>query len=302
MQTAKAAVQDFLHKDGKHNTIVHEAVNPHVTNEKVTRTQHENIQQAIDREVHQHHYHTTVQPIHDRQVLPEKHVHQAGKTEHREFHHDDEKATRERLATEAANFKNTKHIGDVQHSQSAAPIKGSEHHHHHFHETVQPVIHKETIQPTVIHTTKPIHETHHVQDQHHGSTILPPITMDQLKQQGGHLGNHKPRLDTFEGEPDLKGGRLAGQGASGTTFLTKGGSKNTPLFDTNRHGNGTSNGAVQGLSNGHDHNTRHGKENLDGDGPVIGSIPATKNNFSNGTDKHQGREKESIMTKIKKVL
>merc|ERR1712093_255593 len=43
MDKAKAAVGSFLHKDGKHDTTVHETVNPAVTQENVTRTQHENV-------------------------------------------------------------------------------------------------------------------------------------------------------------------------------------------------------------------------------------------------------------------
>jgi len=53
MDKAKAAVGSFLHKDGKHDTTVHETVNPAVTQENVTRTQHENVTTAVDREVHQ---------------------------------------------------------------------------------------------------------------------------------------------------------------------------------------------------------------------------------------------------------
>jgi len=230
MQAAKEAVKGFLSKDGKHDTTVHESVNPHVTNENVTRTQHEERQQAVDREVHQEHHHTTIQPIQHKEVLPEKHIHQKENVEHREFHHGKDEQTKNRLAAEAAQFKNTRSVGDVQHTSSTAPVIGSEHHHHHIHETVQPVIHKETIQPTVVHTTKPIHETHHVEPKHHGTTVLPTVTMDELKQQGGHLGAHKTRTDGFAGEPNLNSRHLGGQGAAGTTSLTQNeGSNNGPL-------------------------------------------------------------------------
>merc|ERR1711939_239248 len=63
MDKAKAAVGSYLHKDGKHDTTVHETVNPAVTQENVTRTQHENVTTAVDREVHQDHHHTSVQPL-----------------------------------------------------------------------------------------------------------------------------------------------------------------------------------------------------------------------------------------------
>merc|ERR1712093_278669 len=62
MDKAKAAVGSFLRKDGKHDTTVHETVNPAVTQENVTRTQHENVTTAVDREVHQDH-HTLLCPF-----------------------------------------------------------------------------------------------------------------------------------------------------------------------------------------------------------------------------------------------
>jgi hypothetical protein len=50
-------------------------------------------------------------------------------------------------------------------------------HHSHVHETVQPVINRETIQPEVIHTKHNIHETHHLNAQHHATTTAPEIDM-----------------------------------------------------------------------------------------------------------------------------
>lgn len=66
---------------------------------------------------------------------------------------------------------------------------------------MQPVLHKETIQPNVVHTTVPIHETHHNPAQHHSTTALPPVSMDEYKNQGGALGGRQERFDVFEGEP-----------------------------------------------------------------------------------------------------
>jgi hypothetical protein len=299
MQSAKSAVKGFLSKDGKHDTTVHESVNPHVTNENVTRTQHENVTQAVDREVHQHHHHTTVQPIHDKEVLPEKHVHQAADTEHREFHHGNDSNTKDRLTTEAAQFKDNRTVGDVQHSSSAAPIVGSEHHHHHVHETVQPVIHKETVQPTVIHTTKPIHETHHAEAQHHGTTTLPPVTMAEFKQQGGHLGSHNTRTDAFAGEPNLQGRHLGGQGAAGTTSLTQNEqSSHGPLSGNGQHSNSGAPAVGSGVDNVHNTGGNHGLHGTNGSTGVTGSNTNTTGNHNTTTGDH----KESLITKIKKAL
>lgn len=43
MEKAKAAVSDFMHKAGKHDTTVDETVAPAVTKETVHKTHHENV-------------------------------------------------------------------------------------------------------------------------------------------------------------------------------------------------------------------------------------------------------------------
>lgn len=70
------------------------------------------------------------------------------------------------------------------------------------HETVVPVIHKSTIQPEVVHTTRPVHETHHAQSQHHGVSALPKKTLDEFKSAGGILdGSKGPTHEEYEGAP-----------------------------------------------------------------------------------------------------
>jgi len=230
MDKAKAAVSNFLSKDGKHDTTVHETVNPAVTNEHITRTKHEEAQKIVDREVHQDHYHTSVQPIKDREVLPEEHTHNLVETEHRHIKHGNEDHIRQRLEAEKAQFKHTREVGDTQHTSSAAPTVGGEHIHHHVHETIQPVVQKETIQPSVVHTTIPVHEVHHNEAKHHTASALPAVTMAEFQKQGGALGGREERMDQFAGEPrsvgsTLSGGAggkstIGGPGAQGSTSLT----------------------------------------------------------------------------------
>jgi len=239
MDKAKAAVSNFLSKDGKHDTTVHETVNPSVKNERVIRTQHEDSQTLVDREVHQHHYHTSVQPIHDREVLPEQHSHNMCGVEHRNIKHGDDSHIKERLATEAAQFKNTKTIGDTQHTSSVAPTVKGEHIHHHVHESIQPVVHKETVQPSVVHTTIPIHEVHQNEAKHHTASQLPPVTMSEFRNQGGHLSGREERSDAFSGEPKTVGGTLGGYGASGNTSLTENGNSHSELGRGNQGTTGT---------------------------------------------------------------
>jgi len=201
MDKAKEAVSSFLSKAGHHDTTVHESVAPAVINETVTPTRHENLTTAVDKEVHQDHYHTSVQPVHDREVLPEQHHHNLGAIEHREHHHDNKEEIAQKLEQEKAQFKDHSVRSETKHTQSAAPTVVGEHVHHHVHENIQPVVHKQTIEPHVVHTTVPIHEVHHNAAQHHTTSALPAVNMSDFMKQGGSLTGREERYDGFEGEP-----------------------------------------------------------------------------------------------------
>lgn len=69
MDKAKQAVSSFLSNDGKHKTTVDEDVRAHVTEEHVRPHRHENVTTALDKEVHQEHHHTTIQPIAHKETL-----------------------------------------------------------------------------------------------------------------------------------------------------------------------------------------------------------------------------------------
>lgn len=208
MDKAKAAINDFMHKSGHHDTTVHETVAPAVQHEVVKPHLHEEVNTAVDKEVHQDHYHRTVQPVADREVLPEQHTAKLGAVQHREFDHRDADTTKRNLEAEQAAFKSDRAVTDTTHAQSAAAVVGGEHVHHHIHETIQPVIHKETIQPNVVHTTVPIHEVHHNAATHHEASELPAMTLAEFKEKGGVLGGRGERYDGFEGEPKHIGGTL----------------------------------------------------------------------------------------------
>ncbi|KAF9696222.1 hypothetical protein EKO04_005841 [Ascochyta lentis] len=210
MDKAKAAITDFMSKSGHHDTTVHEAVAPAVQHEVVKPHLHEEVQTAVDKEVHQDHYHRTVQPVQDREVLPEQHTAKLGAVQHREFDHRDHDSTKRNLIDEQARFKDERRVDATTHSQSAAAAIGGEHVHHHIHETIQPVVQKETIQPNVVHTTVPIHEVHHNKATHHSTTALPAMTMDEFKHKGGALTGREERYDAFEGVPKNIGAGTAG--------------------------------------------------------------------------------------------
>jgi hypothetical protein len=236
-----------------------------VTQEHVTRTQHNEATTAVDREVHQDHHHTSVQPVQDKEILPEQHTHNVAGVQHKEIHHGDDSHVKDRLAAEQAQFKDTREIGQTQHSSAVAPTVAGEHVHHHVHETIQPVIQKEvcsihssllhplprslvmrltlgkTVQPSVVHTTIPVHEVHHNEAKHHTASALPAVSMSEFQRQGGTLGGREERTDAFKGEPRSVGSTLGGTGASGTTSLTEKDGKHN-----HHHANGVSNGTTVG--------------------------------------------------------
>jgi len=199
MDAAKNAIHKITGRQG-HTTEVDEYVAPAVTSETVKPHRHEETTTAVDKEVHQDHFHTTVQPVAHREVLPEKHQHVQAPAIEKEYKHDDGR-THERVAAELAQFKNTTQTTETSHSRTAAPTVTGEHVHHHVHETVQPVIHKETIQPEVVHTTVPVHEVHHASAQHHGVSALPMKTLDEFKSSGGLAGTKTHTHEEYDGAP-----------------------------------------------------------------------------------------------------
>ncbi|KAI1867479.1 hypothetical protein JX265_007281 [Neoarthrinium moseri] len=239
LNKTKDTIRDFMGKSGHHDTTVDETLNPAVLHETVRPTQHEEVNTALDKEVHQDHYHHTVQPIHDREVLPEQHQHNVKNVQHREVDHRDNERTRNALSAEAAKFKDERVMKDTTRTQTHAPTVEGEHVHHHVHEVVQPVLHKETIQPNVVHTTVPIHETHHNEAQHHGTSTLPAMSADEYKRQGGTLGGNQTRHDAFEGCPDDRSGILSSGKHSQTEAMHQGSLRGVSGTEAQRGVSGT---------------------------------------------------------------
>ncbi|KAI0126121.1 hypothetical protein BJ170DRAFT_460572 [Xylariales sp. AK1849] len=156
-------------------TTVHKEKAAAVVHEDVKRHEHEQVDTVVDKEVHQDHYHTTVLPVKDKKVLSAKHVYQENEAEKKIDHRDN--TARKKAKQEAATIHDTKKVEGTTHSKEYLPTKEDEHIHHHIHETIQPVIERETIQEKIIHTTNHIHETEHLNDEYHGVTVAPAISM-----------------------------------------------------------------------------------------------------------------------------
>jgi hypothetical protein len=202
MQRAKAAAASFLSRDGKHKTTVDQDVNAAVTEEHVKPHEHETVLTAVDREVHQDHHQTRIQPIVAKETRAETSEHVMAPAVHKTFDHTNEAETRQKLESERAAFANTSVTHEATHSTTMAPAVTAERVHHHVHEHIQPVIQKEVIAPHVVHKTVPVHETHHAAPVHHEDTTLPVKTLEEFQGPGGSLqGENLHVLREYEGCP-----------------------------------------------------------------------------------------------------
>jgi hypothetical protein len=197
----KEQITSFLNKDGQADTTVHETVNPAVVNEHINSATHNESQDVVDREVHQDHHHLSVQPIHETETQPTTHSHQQDEVETREIAHGDESKVKQQMAAETGQFHDTRDVADVSHTASIGPTVAGEHVHHHVHETIQPVVEKDVLQPHVVHTTHPIHEIHHNEPKHHAASNLPEVSMEEFQKRGGKLAGREERMESFEGPP-----------------------------------------------------------------------------------------------------
>ncbi|KAF4333131.1 hypothetical protein FBEOM_13079 [Fusarium beomiforme] len=168
-KTVETTDDATVHKE-KQAPVVHEDVKSH---------EHEEVDTVVDHEVHQDHYHTTIQPVKDKNILPTKHVYKENEVEEEIDHRNNE--AKLKAKEEAAKIHNEKNVEDTTHSKEYAPTNEHEHIHHHLHETIQPVIERETVQQKVIHTTNHIHEKEQLNDKYHEASVAPAISMDEFK-------------------------------------------------------------------------------------------------------------------------
>ena len=89
-------------RNRKSDTEVREIVNPAITKETVIEENREQKVTAVDRELHQDHYQTRVQPVIDKKVLPEEHVHRTVPVEYREHKHNKREEIRRALEEEVS--------------------------------------------------------------------------------------------------------------------------------------------------------------------------------------------------------
>lgn len=105
------------------------------------------------------------------------------------------------LDEDVARYRDSSVTHDTVHTSSKGAVVQGEHIHHHLHQHVQPIIQKDTIAPEVVHTTIPIHETHHAPTVNHGTTTMPVKTVEEFEKQHGGLlqGKQTTTVGEFDG-------------------------------------------------------------------------------------------------------
>jgi len=189
-------------KAGVKDTTVDETIAPAVTKEHVTKTHEEKVQHVVEKERHQDHYHTTIQPLKDAEVKPEEHDYKVAPVEEKEFNRDDGSAAEKANAREQA-FTDSTTVSPTQETKTREETISGEHVHHHLHETIQPVIEKETIVPSVTHTTIPIKERYQEQSQDHGVTKNAPMSVDEFKAAGNDVSSKQEIHKEYAGTPKV---------------------------------------------------------------------------------------------------
>ncbi|KAK6442641.1 hypothetical protein LTR95_001120 [Oleoguttula sp. CCFEE 5521] len=236
MKFAKAAVKDFMssQRDGG-------------------ASEREEVVSAIDKEVHQDHYHTSVQPVKDREIHPEQHHHNIVPVKHRSFEREEAEKLKAKLASEQAQFHDYQQVVKGSTHRLVAHIVAGEHVHHHLYETIQPVVKKRTFLSTTLLAQLLLTFPQKLSNLTSSTpsypstrfTTMPPSTIAHLpclrsrwlisKKQGGVLTGREERYDGFEVESRAIGGELSNTtGTHVTSGLT--GSRGTSSGLSGSHG------------------------------------------------------------------
>ncbi|GIZ47427.1 hypothetical protein CKM354_001051800 [Cercospora kikuchii] len=181
MDAAASAVNKLLSKTGEKDTTVEQEVAPAVEHDTIVKEHETREQKVVDKEKHVDHYHTTVQPLQDREVQETKHDHEQAPTEYRKINKDTKAdEAQAQAAAEREKFRDTVDEGVTHEKKVNEGEVVGEQVHHHLHEVVQPVIEKEIVKPSVTHKTIPVKEVIQEQSQNHGVTRKEPISVDEF--------------------------------------------------------------------------------------------------------------------------
>lgn len=127
---------------GQKDTTVEQEVAPAVEHTHVKKVHETQEQTVVDRERHQDHYHTTIQPLKDQDIEATKHDQVTADTIERQVNKDDDAAKiKAKAEADRAGLESTRDEELHEKTSKDDTIVG-EHVHHHVHETIVPVIEK----------------------------------------------------------------------------------------------------------------------------------------------------------------
>ncbi|TVY33228.1 hypothetical protein LSUB1_G006117 [Lachnellula subtilissima] len=164
------------------DTTVSSKVAPAVEHEHIKK-QHETREQTfVEKEKHKDHYHTTIQPLKDSAVRPEKHDY-VQETEHRSFDHDNDTAKQKQRQIEQASKAQARRrrLSLQQRSQRWARSTYIITCMRLCSLAFADMIQIEVIDPSVTHKKVNIKETHQEPSEHHGVTTKSAISVDDFK-------------------------------------------------------------------------------------------------------------------------
>lgn len=164
------------------DTTVKSEVAPAVEHTHVRKEHETREQKFVEKERHQDHYHTTIQPLKDSEVQDEEHDH-VQETKHRVINKDDNTA-KAKAETDVAGLESTEDQREFE-SKTKEPTVTDEHVHHHLHETVQPVIEKEVVVPSVTHKRIDVKEKIKDPSKHHEVTTNSAISVEEFEKKLG---------------------------------------------------------------------------------------------------------------------
>ncbi|ELR03436.1 hypothetical protein VC83_07202 [Pseudogymnoascus destructans] len=163
--------------NNEEDTTLESEVSPAVEHRHVKK-QHETREQTfIHKDKHQDHYHTTIQPLKDSETLPEKHD-RTQETRRRSTNNDHSDAKKKAEAGRSG-FKNTTDQEQFE-TKTKEPTQEDVHIHNHWHETVQPVIEKEVIDPSITHRRIDMEQSIQEPAKYHGVTTNAAVSAEEF--------------------------------------------------------------------------------------------------------------------------
>ncbi|OBT90024.1 hypothetical protein VE02_01626 [Pseudogymnoascus sp. 03VT05] len=164
--------------NAEEDTTLESDVSPAVEHRHVKK-QHETREQTfIHKDKHQDHYHTTIQPLKDTETLPEKHD-RTQETRRRSINNDHSDAKKKAEAGQVG-FKNTTDQEQFE-TKTKEPTQEDVHIHNHWHETVQPVIEKQVINPSITHKRIDVEENIQEPAKYHGVTTNAAVSAEEFR-------------------------------------------------------------------------------------------------------------------------